>query len=348
MAVTITNIMVRIIYYQAFLLPIAVVYSHSRWSCPEPRSSSTSIKTGPCGSESLATFSEADVIEVAPGPHRVVFEESIHHTGSPFRISLSSDGNDENPCVLLDHIPHNDCCKPSYWDEDTYTQYTITINIPNIQCERCSLHLSNPMTDKIGSDGAPDGKGCTDPGSCFSVYHSCTRPLRIKGDANAVKRNEYTCPDWRSLNEDWPTLWVGDNGEDVDASISGVYRRESSDWNEKDFTLMTVPAQYRQNVGGLCGKQEEEVAVLVTEQMSATTTTAITTTTTTTTDTASSTQETTSSSATEATASVPKPTTTSVESEAGTKQPTSLASVGIPLSCSFMSVTIFILLSALV
>lgn len=320
----------RVNYYQAFLLPIAVVYSHSRWSCPKPRSTSTSIKTGPCGSESLPSFIEVDVIEILPGPHRVVFEESIHHTGSPFRISLSSDGSDGNPCVLLDHIPHNDCCKPSYLDEDTYTQYSITINIPNIQCERCSLHLSNPMTDKIGSDGAPSGKGCTDPGSCFSVYHSCSLPFRIKGDSN-VKRNEYTCPDWRSLNQDWPTVWVGDNGEDVDASISGVYRRESSDWNQEDFTLMTVPAQYRQNVGGLCGKPEEEVAVVVTEQMPATTTTTATT---------SSTQETTSSTATEAATSVPKPTTRPVESEAGTKQPTSSASVGIPMSCLFMSVTI--------
>jgi hypothetical protein len=164
------------------------------------------------------------------------------------------------------------------------------------------------MTDKIGSDGAPSGEGCTDPGSCFSVYHSCSHPFRIKGDSNAVKRNEYTCPDWRSLNEDWPTVWVGDNGEDVDVSISGVYRRESSDWNQEDFTLMTVPAQYRQNVGGLCGKQEEEV-------------------------------ETTSSTATEAATSVLKPTTRPVESEAGTKQPTSSASVG-PMSCLFMSVTI--------
>jgi hypothetical protein len=176
-------------------------------------------------------------------------------------------------------------------------------------------------------------------------------PIRILGDSNAVQRNEYTCPDWRSLNEDWPTVWVGDNGEDVDASISGVYIRESSDWNQEDFTLMTVPAQYRQNVGGLCGKQEEEVAVVVTEEQmpGATTTTTITAATAAAAaTTTSSTQETTSSPATETATSVPKPTTSPVESEAGTKQlTTSSASVGIPLSCSFMSVTIFILVSAL-
>ena len=59
------------------------------------------------------------------------------------------DGNDDASCVLLDHIPHNDCCNPSLFDPSTYTQYAITINIPNVICERCSLHLSNPMTDKM-------------------------------------------------------------------------------------------------------------------------------------------------------------------------------------------------------
>eukprot|EP00984_Skeletonema_dohrnii_P024327 scaffold13439_cov105-Skeletonema_dohrnii-CCMP3373.AAC.4 len=112
------------------------------------------------------------------------------------------------------------------------------------------------MTDKIGSDGSPSGIGCTDPdGSCFSVYYSCTEPFRIVGDENAVQRNEYSCPDWRSVNEDWPLVWVGDNGEDVDVTTSGVYRRESSIWSEDDFTLTTVPNQYRQDAGGLCGEQ---------------------------------------------------------------------------------------------
>jgi len=32
-----------------------------------------------------------------------------------------------------------------------------------------------------------------------------------------------------------------------------VYRRESSKWNENDFTLETAPMRYRQHAGGLCG-----------------------------------------------------------------------------------------------
>lgn len=140
-------------------------------------------------------------------------------------------------------------------DETTYTPYAITINIPNVNCERCSLHLSNPMTDKIGSDGSPTGIGCSDPGTCSSVYHSCTRPFRIIGDVDdgAVERSEYVCPSLQSSNPDWPTIWEGDNGEDVDASVPGVYRRESSAWSTEDFTLTTVPVQYTENAGALCG-----------------------------------------------------------------------------------------------
>ena len=246
-----------------FSVPLAVsciciplVLAHSRWSCPEPRSPSTSIKNGPCGDETN-TFSD-EVLEVAPGPLRVVFEESIYHTGAPFRISLSGDGTDTfNPCTLLDHIPHDDRRpRPNFRDESTYTQYAVTIDIPDVNCERCSLHLSNPMTDKIGSAGSPTGSGCTDPnGTCFSVYYSCTKSFRIVGSSlAATNRSEYQCPyDSGSGPDDWPTSWKGDNGEVVDASVPGVYRRESSKWNENDFTLETAPMRYRQYAGGLCG-----------------------------------------------------------------------------------------------
>jgi hypothetical protein len=153
---------------------------------------------------------------------------------------------------LLDHIPHNDCCSPSLYDPTTYTPYTITINIPNVICERCSLHLSNPMTDKIGDDGSPGGVGCTDPGgTCFSVYHSCTRPFRIVGDASAVPRSEYACPGSDGTNAGWPASWTGDDGEAADASIPGVYRRISSTWSADDYTLTTAPDAYRKDTGAL-------------------------------------------------------------------------------------------------
>ena len=153
----------RVMTLLQFLLLVAVpplAHSHSRWQCPAPRSSSTGIKNGPCGSQPLSIYqTDSAIDEIKPGPLRIIFEESIHHTGAPFRISLSNDGTDDDACVLLDHIPHNDCCQPDYFDESSYTKYVLTIEIPNVSCERCSLHLSNPMTDKIGIDGSPNGIG---------------------------------------------------------------------------------------------------------------------------------------------------------------------------------------------
>mmetsp|Transcript_4842 Transcript_4842/g.13676 ORF Transcript_4842/g.13676 Transcript_4842/m.13676 type:complete len:345 (-) Transcript_4842:629-1663(-) len=242
------------VFLSCICLPLA--HAHSRWSCPEPRSPSTSIKDGPCGDETNNFSASQEVVEIAPGPLRVVFEESIYHTGAPFRISLSGDGTDTSPCSLLDHIPHSDGApRPTFRDESTYTQYAVTIDIPDVNCERCSLHLSNPMTDKIGSAGSPTGIGCTDPdGTCFSVYYSCTKPFRILGSSSAMPRSEYQCQyDSESGPEDWPASWIGDSGEFVDASIPGVYRRESSRWNAIDFTLESAPMRYRQDAGGLCG-----------------------------------------------------------------------------------------------
>ena len=242
------------------VISLPVVSAHSRWSCPEPRSSSTSIKDGPCGAETNNFLASQDIVEINPGPLRVMFEESIYHTGAPFRISLSQDSTDSEACTLLDHIPHNDLAvRPNFRDESTYTQYAITIDIPDVNCDRCSLHLSNPMTDKIGGAGSPLGVGCTDPdGTCFSVYYSFTQTFRIQGSSSAVSRSEYQCPyDFGAGPVDWPTSWIGDNGKSVDASVPGVYRRESSIWNANDFTLETAPMRYREDVGALCGNSAD-------------------------------------------------------------------------------------------
>ena len=75
-----------------FLASLPWTTAHSRWACPEARSPDTGIKTGPCGDET-EDFDADDntILEIAPGPMRVTFEESVHHTGAPFRISLSGE-----------------------------------------------------------------------------------------------------------------------------------------------------------------------------------------------------------------------------------------------------------------
>ena len=75
-----------------------IVSAHTRWTCPEPRSSYADITRGPCGDDTdnfddsfLAMAGDGSVLEIRPGPLRVTFEEALSHTGAPFRISLSGE-----------------------------------------------------------------------------------------------------------------------------------------------------------------------------------------------------------------------------------------------------------------
>jgi len=245
----------------SLLSTAAVSSAHSRFFCPAARDPSTGLKTGPCGVEDddgSTYYADTDSIVVQPGPMTIVWQESIAHAGAPWRFSLSADGNDLESCVLLDHVPHNPDSSPSYSDESTWTLYNITVVIPDVDCEKCSLHLSNPMTDKIGDAKYYDGEGCCDPGAddcssttspaqCSSVYHSCTVPLRING---TTPRSEYVCP---GLPSDWPATFTGTSNPDtdpppaVDVTTPGVYRQESSTWS--DGQLQTVPGRYRAEAG---------------------------------------------------------------------------------------------------
>ena len=220
------------------------IEGHQRWTCPAPRSQDTGIKGGPCGAET-DQFAKIPLYEISPGPFTVQWEESITHRGAPSYIALTQDGRDtdlffKRPCILLDHIPHNDLTAPNINDESTYELYSLTIDIPDVSCERCSLHIVNPMTDKIGSRGSPDGEGCTYPGFCggIDVYHSCTLPFRING---TTPRKDYICPNVNP--SDWPTSWMGDDGRPVNATKRLEYRRESATW--KDSFLLDAPARYQ-------------------------------------------------------------------------------------------------------
>jgi hypothetical protein len=183
-------------------------------------------------------------MEVLPGPLTVVYEESVRHSGAPTRIALSRDGEDVYDCILLDHIPANPASRPTYMQDATYVPYRVTIMIPDVQCERCSLQLVNPMTDKI-STAAPfngkcqyrEGSPSDSPDYCFSVYHSCTLPLRIKG---RVPRSQLgTC----SQPDAWP--WSG--------LPYGVYSKgEQASWTS-DGWLASVPAEFTQPAGACAG-----------------------------------------------------------------------------------------------
>lgn len=258
----------------ALLTLCAVVDAHSRLACPPARSPETGIKTGPCGTandDGSDYFASNDALTIQPGPFTIRWQESIAHAGAPWRIALSGEASDlDDVCVLVDHIPHSPQSSPQYSDESTWTEYSLTIEIPDVSCEKCSIHLANPMTDKIGDAQHASGIGCCDPGSddcsdstapeqCFSVYHSCSIPIRITG---STPRSQYQCPGQPS---DWPSQWNGTSTTGavtlVDASTPGVYRQESSIW--QGGQLMTVPSRYRTTDVG-CGDDTASDASLAT------------------------------------------------------------------------------------
>lgn len=192
-----------------FLVHLGTVHCHARWKCPLPRDEkdtngkhivmeNTGNKEGACGPQS-GNWGFGSVTTLAPGWTTFVWEESINHKGSPFRVAVL-DQNEIQRIVLLDHIPHDDGAKPTPYIEKTYQEYKISINIPDISCKNCTLQLLYIMTDKSvncgvetcfynpedsackGSTdpsaatcaGAPNDDVCAQEGECFSNYHSCT------------------------------------------------------------------------------------------------------------------------------------------------------------------------------
>ena len=62
------------------------------------------MATGPCGPAS-GKFGLNGVRTLQPGWQTLVWEESIAHAGSPFRLAILDEAENVK-VVLLDHIPH--------------------------------------------------------------------------------------------------------------------------------------------------------------------------------------------------------------------------------------------------
>jgi len=191
------------------------VNAHGRWKCPAPRDANdengnhitfdnTGNKYAACGPQS-GKWGFGTVATLQPGWNTLVWEESINHAGSPFRLAIL-DETETARIILLDHIPHNDAATPVIDLEATYTPYKLSVNIPDVKCAKCSLQLLYVMTDKsvkCGVDtcfynpadaackgstdpnaatcaGAPNSNVCVQENECFSNYHSCA-DVKITG-----------------------------------------------------------------------------------------------------------------------------------------------------------------------
>merc|ERR1711998_522977 len=156
------NITMRFLFVVSFVcLAPRSSHAHQRLVCPPPRSGNTGAKSGPC--DAPDNLSQAAFPLQGGTWQTVVFEESIFHAGAPQRLALAMDGEGNDAvafetCVLLDHIPHNDAPatgRPSLRSPSSYTPYRVSVFIPDISCERCTLQLISAMTD--AAHGVPPG-----------------------------------------------------------------------------------------------------------------------------------------------------------------------------------------------
>ncbi|HEY6006091.1 MAG TPA: SCE4755 family polysaccharide monooxygenase-like protein [Anaeromyxobacter sp.] len=116
------------------------------------------MKLGPCGR--LGGARTDLVTTVRPGQSlEVVFDEIIDHPGY-YRIAFDASGDDdlappvwngaswENPpnvTVLADHLP-----------DSMLTHGDVSVVLPDVECDACTLQLIEVMTDKPPYDGLDD------------------------------------------------------------------------------------------------------------------------------------------------------------------------------------------------
>ena len=123
---------------------------------------------------------------------------------------------------------------PVYTDESTWPRYALTVNVPDVKCERCLLQMASLMTDAI--HGVPEGTSCALRGSgphvagvapaCPAVYYSCAT-VRINGTRPVSPEAPLSCPagDADAALE-WP--WTA-------RQVPGVYLHEGDpgDWTPR-------------------------------------------------------------------------------------------------------------------
>ncbi|XP_070180952.1 uncharacterized protein [Littorina saxatilis] len=199
------------LYLALLLCSFLSVESHVRFVCPRPASvrsdiSFTNQSMGYCAVNMTASY-ETEHLDVRPGLLTLRFEETKYHRNSPFRVSLHSVDSEES-CLLLDHIPHNNhaslpdqCVKNGNkyplgsCDKSTYY---ITVNIPDIDCDRCFLRVTHIVLDRF--DRIPCDLY---NGTCFG-YVTCAG-IKIRPSPAGVMKNISDCVRYEdNLAGDWP------------------------------------------------------------------------------------------------------------------------------------------------
>lgn len=127
-------------------------------------------KVGPCGinerSEYVTRFRPGQTIEVRlnetidhPSHYRIAFDPDGQDFPDPVSID---DRTDDHPLVLLDGIADADAARQ-----------TVSLTLPDVECESCTLQLIQVMYDKQGNGFGGRDSQEMDADDNDDIYYSC-------------------------------------------------------------------------------------------------------------------------------------------------------------------------------
>ena len=108
-----------------------------------PRNQNSGLKTGPCGG--VAVDETKRVTLSAKETITVEWEETINHPGS-YKISFAT--TEQSEFKLLKELQDTQDGAVTFNDPTTYHQYSTSIMVPDITCNKCLIQLIQVMTDR--------------------------------------------------------------------------------------------------------------------------------------------------------------------------------------------------------
>lgn len=157
----------RIVLLATILSVPVVASAHVDMLDPPRRYGLTDLKDGPCG---IPFGAAGDVVATYEGGSTIDIEitEYVEHPGH-YRVALDVDGGDDNlgDPICLTNCDDRRSADPTFEDpedvmvlgnfeDDPAEDQTLTVTLPNIACERCTLQIIQVMYDKrpytIGGD----------------------------------------------------------------------------------------------------------------------------------------------------------------------------------------------------
>jgi hypothetical protein len=198
-------------------------HAHLALDQPESRYGPNTLKDGPCGRIDGERSGNVTVLE--PGATiEVVFREYINHPGH-FRIAFDADGDDDfrDPPCLSHCESRTDASPPVFGEYSDATvlldaipdtqggESRITVTLPDVECERCTLQVIQVMYDK---------RPITSPGN--DLYYQCADLVLRRAATGESDAGPETGPETGPEVDEVVEVDEEDGAGDVGAEAGGV------------------------------------------------------------------------------------------------------------------------------